>query len=108
MTSGNAPVSRYTMLIECTPWINVSLRVLLALFGAYGVALQATALLSITLPLSRIEATMAAIMLGFVAQTLGVIWVIAARSVARAVLGLALPAVLFGVLLQLLPAGGAA
>jgi hypothetical protein len=108
MTTGIAPVSRLPGVIERTAWLNTGVRVLLALFGAYGVALQATALLSVVLPLSRIEATMAAIMLGFVIQTLGVIWVVAARTVARAVLGLALPAVLLGLLLQLLSAGGAA
>ncbi len=108
MTSGTAPVSRLPGLIERTAWLNTGLRVLLAIFGAYGVALQATALMSVTLPLSRIEATMAAIMLGFVVQTLGVIWVIAARTVARAALGIILPAVLLGALLQCFPSGGAA
>lgn len=108
MTEVSRPGRPGGSFIESVPWLNTGLRVLLALFGAYGVTLLATAVMSVALPLPRIEATLAAIMLGFVVQVLGVIWVIAAASLARAVAGIALPAALLGGLLYLLPAGGAA
>lgn len=104
----NAPVSPAWSRVDATPWLNVGLRALLALFGAYGVALLATAVLAVTLPLSRIEASMAAIMAGFLIQMLCVVWVIATASVARAVIGLAVPAALLAALLCVLPNGGAA
>lgn len=105
MTEANLP---RLSAMDAVPWLNTGLRVMLALFGAYGVALLATAVLSVALPLPRIEATLAAIMLGFVVQLLGVIWVVAAASLVRAAGGLALPAAVLGALLYVLPAGGAA
>ncbi|WP_292497310.1 iron transporter [Methylobacterium sp.] len=71
-------------------------RVLLAGFGGYAVAALATAFLSLTLPMVRSEAVATATLLSFAILAGAVIWVFAARTLARATLGLVLPAVLLG------------
>ena len=69
-------------------------RVLLAAFGGYGVAALATAFLSLTLPMVRSEAVATATLLSFAILAGAVIWVFAARTLARAALGLAVPGAL--------------
>jgi hypothetical protein len=71
-------------------------RVLLAAFGGYGVAALATAFLSLTLPMERSEAVATATLLSFAILAGAVIWVFAARTLARAAIGLGLPAALLG------------
>ncbi|AWN41353.1 iron transporter [Methylobacterium durans] len=67
---------------------NVAGRVLLAAFGGYGLAALLTALLSLTLPLTRAEAVAAATLPSFAVMVAAVVYVFAARSLGRAVLGL--------------------
>ncbi|MDR0717808.1 MAG: iron transporter [Azoarcus sp.] len=83
--------------------LNIGLRTGLAAFGGYGVALLGAAALAAGLPFEfRPDAVSLAIMLAFVLQLIAIIWVFAAATVARAVLGLAIPAALFGLWLLLL------
>lgn len=92
-------------MVERLPWLNIGLRTLLALAGAYGVASLVAATLALALPMKKLDATMTAIMVGFLAQLIGVLWVYAARTVARATLGLLVPALLFGAWLIILLQG---
>jgi hypothetical protein len=92
---------------ERTPWLNTAIRAVLALFGAYGLAWLATGVFALVLPLSRIEAAQAAVMLGFVVQALAAMWSIAASNLLRALCGLALPAALLGLSLLCLLGRGA-
>ncbi|MDR0701683.1 MAG: iron transporter [Azoarcus sp.] len=83
--------------------INVGVRTGLAAFGGYGLALLGAAAFAAGLPFDfRPDAVSLAIMLAFVLQLVAIIWVFAAATVTRAVLGLAVPAALFGLWLLLL------
>ncbi|CAO4175844.1 Iron transporter [Methylorubrum populi] len=63
---------------------SVAGRVVLAAGGGYGVAALATALLSLTLPLTRSEAVAAATLLSFAVMAGIVVFVFAQRSLLRA------------------------
>lgn len=65
------------------PW-SQALRVLAGTLGAYAVAALCAWSLSLSLPLSRIDATLAATQLGFVAGAVAVIVAFGARRVWRA------------------------
>ncbi|MEH3143782.1 MAG: iron transporter [Methylobacterium frigidaeris] len=71
-------------------------RVVLAAGGGYGTAALATALLSLTLPLTRAEAVTAATLASFVVMVGVVVYVFAARSLVRAALGVGGTALLLG------------
>lgn len=71
-------------------------RVLLAVLGGYALASVSTALLSLILPMERAEAVTAATLLGFVVMPFAALYVFAARSLSRAVLGIGLPLVVLG------------
>ncbi|WP_336487850.1 iron transporter [Methylobacterium nigriterrae] len=71
-------------------------RVLLAACGGYGIAALFTALLSLTLPLASSEAVAAATVSSFAVMVAAVIFVFAARSLGRAVLGLGVLSLLLG------------
>ncbi|GJE16085.1 iron transporter [Methylobacterium marchantiae] len=76
--------------------VMVAARTLLAIFGGYGLAAIATAFLSLTLPLDRSEAVASATLASFAIMAGAVIWVFSARSLGRAAIGLALPALCLG------------
>ncbi|MDR1227811.1 MAG: hypothetical protein LBK55_02140 [Azoarcus sp.] len=83
--------------------VNVGLRAGLAAFGGYGLALLGAAAFAAGLPFDfRPDAVSLAIMIAFVLQLIAIIWAFAAATIARAVLGLAIPAALFGLWLLLL------
>ncbi|MDR2093544.1 MAG: iron transporter [Azoarcus sp.] len=83
--------------------INVGVRTGLAAFGGYGLALLGAAAFAVGLPFDfRPDAVSLAIMLAFLLQLVAIIWVFAAATLTRAVLGLAVPAALFGLWLWLL------
>lgn len=81
--------------LDHRPRWNISWRVLLALFGGYGVAWLSAASMALGLPLSRVDAVSSAIMLAFVIHLLIVIWVFAAATVIRATMGVGLAAAAF-------------
>lgn len=84
------------------PGINVSLRILLAVCGGYGLALLCAATLATGLPLAfSHDAVALAVMLAFIVQLLAILWVFATATLLRAALGLALPAAFFGLWLLL-------
>lgn len=73
--------------------LGVAVRAVAAIVGGYGVsALWATAL-AVYLPAARAEASLTGIMVAFVVYPCAVMWVFAAKSAARAWLGLCLLAV---------------
>lgn len=78
--------------------LGVAARVVAAIAGGYALAAAATALLALLLPrlsvlsMSRADAVVAATLLSFTIYACAVLWVFAARSAARAWLGLLLPA----------------
>jgi hypothetical protein len=76
--------------------LMVAGRTLLAIFGGYALAAITTAFLSLTLPLDRSEAVAAATLASFAIMAAAVIWVFSARTLARAAIGLALPALCLG------------
>ena len=76
--------------------LAVAGRVVLATGGGYGLAALATALLSLVLPLARAEAVTAATLLSFALMLGIVVYVFAARSLARAALSMAFLAGLLG------------
>lgn len=73
-------------------WLNTTLRCVLALVGSYANAVLMGSAIAITLSMPAKDATMSAIMLGFVVQLLAVIWVFYARTLIGALVGLAIPA----------------
>ncbi|WP_412556610.1 hypothetical protein [Xylophilus sp. GOD-11R] len=75
---------------------GVAVRALAAILGGYGLSALAAAVIAIALPAVRLEAAVAATMLAFVVYPCAVMWVFAARSAARALLGLALPSAVLG------------
>ena len=99
---------RLTAFAEHRPWLNTSLRTVLAIFGGYGLAALVAAVFALALPLPRVDAVMEATMSSFVIYLLATIWAFAAATLARAFAGLLLPAAVLGVCLGVLPAGGAA
>jgi hypothetical protein len=101
-------VSRFVSFAEQRPELNTGLRCLLAIFGAYGLAALAAATIALALPLSRVDAVMAAAMLSFVVYLLGAIWVFAAATLIRACGGLLLPTIFLGACLSLLSKGAPA
>ena len=71
-------------------------RVVLATFGGYAIAALSTAFLSLVLPMVRSEAVATATLPNFAVMVGAVVWVFAARTLVRATLGLAIPAILLG------------
>jgi hypothetical protein len=91
------------------PGVNVFLRVLLAVFGSYGLTLLSAAALAAGVPFAfKPDAVSFAVMLAFLVYTLAVIWVFAAATLLRAALGLALPAAAFGLWLYAVSSSGGA
>lgn len=97
-----------TCFADHRPALNVALRTTMAILGGYAVAALAAAALAVGLPLPRVEAVVAAVMLSFIIYAVAVIWVFAAATLLRALTGLVLTAFAFAVWLRLAPVGGAA
>jgi len=76
LISSNSRIGRW-------PW-SQTLRVLAGTFGAYVVAALCAWSLAVSLPMSRIDATLAATQLGFVAGAVAVMVAFAARNGWRA------------------------
>ena len=100
--------TRFVFFADHRPWLNVSLRSVMALFGGYGLASMVAATLAVGLPLPRPDAVMTAIMLAFLVHMLAALWVFGAATLTRAAAGLAMPAALLGLWLWLLPVGATA
>ncbi|XAH23548.1 DUF3649 domain-containing protein [Xylophilus sp. GW821-FHT01B05] len=79
--------------------LGVAVRAVAAMGGGYGLSALSAAVLALYLPTTRAEAALTATMLAFVIYPCAVMWVFAARSAARAWLGLLLPAVVLGAML---------
>jgi hypothetical protein len=79
--------------------IGVASRAFAASIGGYALASAATALLSVLLPMPRVEAVVTATLLSILIYAGAVIWVFAARSAARAWLGIAAPTTLLALAL---------
>lgn len=75
-------------------WGIIASRVVAAVVGGYGLATLVALAVAALLPVPRGEAVLAATISSFVAYLFAALWVFAARSAARAWLGLALPAAL--------------
>lgn len=83
----------YLSVLDRRPALNVGVRVVMAVFGGYGLALLAAAALALGMPFSfRPDAVSLAEMLAFLLYLLAVIWSFAAASLLRVALGLLLPA----------------
>ncbi|MDR1463512.1 MAG: iron transporter [Azoarcus sp.] len=83
--------------VDPYPGANVVLRVLMAVFGSYGLTLLAAAALAVGVPFAfKPDAVSFAVMLAFLIYLLSVLWVFAAATLLRAALGLVLPAAVFG------------
>lgn len=83
---GPTPALRYRLGVR----LGVLARALAAILGGYALASAATVLLSLSLPLARVDAVAIGTLLSFVVYTCAVLWVFAARSALRAWLGLGL------------------
>lgn len=88
-------------------WAVVS-RIIAAVFGGYALASATAAGLAVWLPMARIDAVVTASMLAFVAYTIAVMWVFAARNTWRAWAGILVPTVLLAGLFWLSRLAGAA
>jgi len=87
--------------IDRRPALNAGLRVVMAVFGGYALALLGAAALATGTPFSfKPDAVSFAVMLAFIIQLLAVIWAFAAATLLRAALGLLLPALAFGLWLS--------
>lgn len=76
--------------------LGVASRAVAAIVGAYAMAAASTAVLSLALPMPRVDAVMTATLLSFTVYTCAVIWVFAARDALRAWLGIGVPTVVMG------------
>lgn len=85
--------------------IDVAVRIVAAVGGGYALAALSTMLLSVTLPLARVEAVLAASMASFAVFAAAVVWAFAARSPLWACAGIAIPSLLLGLALLLRGAG---
>ncbi len=79
--------------------LSIASRAVAAILGGYALTALATFALAIFLPLSRAEASMTATLLSFLIYTCAVIWVFATRTAWRAWVGIAVPAVVLGVVI---------
>lgn len=87
---------------------DLLVRCALALIGGFMVARMVGGALAVILPLPRFDATALGVMLGYIAFAVAAVWAFAAGSLVRAVMGLAVPALAFGLLVFLLSGAGAA
>lgn len=71
---------------------SVAVRIAAAVFGGYALAVGGAVCISHALPAPRSDAVMAGLLAAFAIYAGAILWAFAARSPARAVLGLALPA----------------
>lgn len=69
---------------------GVALRGLLAIFGGYALASLGTVFLARSLPLDKVDASLAATMGSFAAYTITAVWVFAAQTVGKAAAWVAL------------------
>jgi hypothetical protein len=74
--------------------IDVALRAVAAVGGGYLLAALTAAVLGLHLPMSRVDAVAAGTLFALVVYPCAVMWCFAARTAARAWLGLAVPALL--------------
>lgn len=82
--------------------LGVASRAIAAIVGGYALAAASTAVLSLVLPLPRVDAVMTSTLLSFTVYTCAAIWVFAARDALRAWLGIGVPTVVMGLGLWLL------
>ena len=82
--------------------LGVASRAMAAILGGYALAAASTAVLSLVLPLTRVDAVMTATLLSFTIYTCAAIWVFAARDALRAWLGISVPTVVMGLGMYLL------
>lgn len=82
--------------------LGVASRAIAAIIGGYALAAASTAVLSLVLPLPRVDAVMTATLLSFTVYTCAAIWVFAARDALRAWLGIGVPTIVMGLGLWLL------
>ncbi len=76
------------------PRLGVALRAVVAVFGGYALAAAATAALALWLPMARSDAVLTGTLLSFLIYTGAVLWAFSTRSVARAWVGILVPAAL--------------
>jgi hypothetical protein len=113
--SGRSPMDKadcrpgFMFSADRHPGVNVALRVLMAVFGSYGLTLVCAAALAAGTPFAfKPDAVSFAVMLAFLVYLLAVIWVFAAATLLRAALGLLLPAAVFGLWLFTAASSGGA
>lgn len=82
--------------------LGVASRAIAAILGGYALAAVSTAVLSVVLPMPRVDAVMTATLLSFTVYTCAAIWVFAARDALRAWLGIGVPTLVMGAGLFLL------
>jgi len=82
--------------------LGVASRAIAAIIGGYALAAASTAVLSLVLPMSRVDAVMTATLLSFTVYTCAAIWVFAARDALHAWLGIGVPTIVMGLGLFLL------
>jgi len=80
--------------------LGVASRSVAAIVGGYLLAALSTMLLSVCLPMERVEAVMTATLLSFAIYTCAVLWVFATGSARRAWLGLLIPCAVMAAILQ--------
>jgi len=80
--------------------LGVASRAVAAIFGGYAVSGMSSAVLALYMPTSRAEAALTGTMVAYVVYPCAVMWVFAARSAARAWLGLVVPAAVLGAMLM--------
>lgn len=96
--------------MNATLWryrIGVASRAVAAIGGGYVLTALLVTVLSLSLPGARAEATLAATLVSFALYAAAVVWVFAARSAARAWLGLSVPAAMLALAVWLLRQPGA-
>jgi hypothetical protein len=76
--------------------LGIASRAVAAILGGYAVTAITTALLSLVLPMARVDAVMTATLLSFTVYACAVLWVFAARDALRAWIGIGVSTILMG------------
>lgn len=95
--SAAPPIRRIAQWLR-QPWLGVLARTAAAILGGYALASAVTLLMALALPMASSQAVLTGMMSGIIACACAPLWAFAARTVLRAWLGIAVPALLmFGI-----------
>lgn len=85
---------------------DITLRIITAIFGGYALANTSGILLAYLLPMSKSDAVTTAMLLSFTIYACAALWIFSQRSFSKAICGIWVPAIIFGIAIALLKLSG--